>query len=73
MSPDSKITQEDMVEFYKKRGWPPERVARAVLKGVRKNKAVIPVGLETWFAWYLKRFSLRISNAMLYQMVRRSF
>jgi len=73
LNPDSKIKQEDMVEFYQKRGWPPERVARAVLKGVRKNKAVIPVGPETWISWYLKRFSLWISNALLYQMVRRSF
>jgi len=72
LNEESKVKQEDMVEFYWKRGWPPERVARAVLKGVRKNKAVVPVGPETWIGWYIKRLSLTLSNAQMAFMARRS-
>ncbi len=72
LNEESKVKQEDMVEFYRKRGWPPERVARAVLKGVRKNKAVVPVGPETWIGWYIKRLSLTLSNAQMAFMARRS-
>jgi len=65
MPEGAKADQDAVVEFYEKRGWPPERVAKAVLKGVRKNRAVIPVGPETWVSWYLKRLSIPLHNAFL--------
>lgn len=52
-----KINQSKMVDFYKKWGWPPERVAKAILKAVQKNKGVVPVGPEAWLLWYFKRLS----------------
>lgn len=69
----TKVDQSQMAAFYKKWGWPPERVARAVLKAVRKNKGVVPVGPESWIMWYIKRMSeglwelyLRLSIRMLF-------
>ena len=52
-----KINQSKMADFYKKWGWPPERVANAILKAVQKNKGVVPVGPEAWLFWYFKRLS----------------
>lgn len=34
-----------------RRGHPPERVAHAVLSAVARNRAVVPVGFESWVAW----------------------
>jgi len=59
---DAKANPESVVEFYRKRGWPPERVAKAVLKAVRKNKSVVPVGPEVWIQWYTKRLSIPLYN-----------
>jgi NAD(P)-dependent dehydrogenase (short-subunit alcohol dehydrogenase family) len=53
-----KINQSKMADFYKKWGWPPGRVAKAILKAVQKNKGVVPVGPEAWLLWYFKRLSL---------------
>ncbi|HEY8088930.1 MAG TPA: SDR family NAD(P)-dependent oxidoreductase [Polyangiaceae bacterium] len=45
------------VKTFEKRGHPPEMVARAVLRGIRRNEAVVPVGAEAWAAWITKRVS----------------
>ena len=37
------------------RGHPPERVANAVLSAVARDRAVIPVGFESWTAWLIHR------------------
>lgn len=39
------------------RGHPPERVANAVLGAVARDRAVIPVGFESWAAWLLHRLA----------------
>ncbi len=54
---ESRANRQAVVEFYKKFGWPPERVARAVLSAVRHNRSVVPVGPEAWFQWFGKRLS----------------
>lgn len=43
--------------LYRRRNGSPERVARAVLRAIRRNRAVVPVTEEAWLAWYLKRFA----------------
>jgi len=53
----SKLDQEMMAGFYEKYGWPPERVAKAVVKAVKKNKSLVPVGPEAWVFWYMTRIS----------------
>ena len=46
--------------FYKNWGCPPERVAKAVLKAVKKNKGIVPVEPEAWLFGYIKRFSQKL-------------
>ena len=43
--------------IYKKRNFPPEKVAAAIIKSIRKNRAVVPVTAEAWLAYYLKRWA----------------
>ena len=38
------------------RNYPPERVARAVVSAIRRDRAVVPVTPEAWAAYYLKRW-----------------
>jgi len=49
-------------KFFKDYGRSPEKVARAVLMAVRKNKAVVPVGFEAWTQWFVKRISQKAHN-----------
>ena len=44
-----------MQAFYKKRNLGPEVVARAIVRAIERNKEIVPVGVETWFAYYLNR------------------
>ena len=39
------------VNIFSKRGHPPERVATAIVRGIERNRAVVPVGLEAWLGW----------------------
>ncbi|NNK33904.1 MAG: SDR family NAD(P)-dependent oxidoreductase [Xanthomonadales bacterium] len=43
--------------LYRKRNYSPERVARAVVRAIRRNRAVAPVTPEAWTAYYLKRWT----------------
>jgi len=54
---DARASLASVLDFYRKRGWPPERVANAVLKAVRKDRGIVPVGPEAWAFWGLKRLS----------------
>lgn len=56
------VSKESAVDFYRRRGWPPERVAHAVLRAIRKNQAIVPVGPEAWIPWYLKRYAPSVSE-----------
>jgi short-subunit dehydrogenase len=44
-------------DLFSKRGHPPERVARAVLTAVRRDRAVVLVGIEAHLGWYLHRLA----------------
>ena len=44
-------------KYFERRNYPPERVAAAVLKAVRKNRGLVPVSPEARLAWYFKRFA----------------
>jgi len=52
---DVEAKREEIDRLYEKRNYPPEKVARAVLAAIRRNRAVAPVTPEAWFAYYLKR------------------
>ena len=42
--------------LYEKRNYPPEKVARAVVSAIRRNRALVPVTPEAWVAYYGKRW-----------------
>jgi NADP-dependent 3-hydroxy acid dehydrogenase YdfG len=54
---ESRANRQTVVDFYRNFGWPPERVAKAVLSAVRHNRSVVPVGPESWVQWFSKRLS----------------
>jgi len=49
--------RERMAEFYRRRGYGPERVAEKILKAVARNAALAPVSPEAWTLYLLKRLS----------------
>lgn len=51
-------------ELYKRRNYPPERVADAILRAVLENSAVVPVSPEAHALRLLSRFTPGISRAM---------
>lgn len=72
MKTNTKASNTNVVKAYEKYAWPPEWVAKAVVKAVRKNKSVVPVGPDAWVLWFMKRFSqnlfdfiMRVSSRML--------
>jgi short-subunit dehydrogenase len=49
------VSQDDAVQFFAKRGHPPEKVARAILRAIERDQAVVPVGPEAWVGWFAQR------------------
>jgi NAD(P)-dependent dehydrogenase (short-subunit alcohol dehydrogenase family) len=64
-----------MVDFYRRRNYGPERVARNILKAVQRNRSVAPVSPEAWLMYYLKRIApgivRRLSRTMADRMQRQ--
>lgn len=46
-----------MVEVYRRRNYPPERVAENILRAIQRNRAVAPISPEAWVMYALKRLS----------------
>jgi 2-hydroxycyclohexanecarboxyl-CoA dehydrogenase len=40
-----------------RRGHKPEQVARAIVRAIERDRAVVPVGVEAWAGWWLHRFA----------------
>jgi NAD(P)-dependent dehydrogenase (short-subunit alcohol dehydrogenase family) len=49
--------REGAKKAFNKHGHPPEMVARAILRAIRRDLAVVPVGAEAWAGWIGKRLS----------------
>ncbi|HKY90885.1 MAG TPA: SDR family NAD(P)-dependent oxidoreductase [Nevskiaceae bacterium] len=47
--------QSNAVDFYRKRNYPPSRVAKAIVRAVERNGAIVPVTPEAWWGYHLKR------------------
>jgi NAD(P)-dependent dehydrogenase (short-subunit alcohol dehydrogenase family) len=60
----SRATHSRLIDFYRRFGWPPERVAKAILSAVRHNRSIVPVGPEAWAQWFTKRMSQKFFEAM---------
>jgi NAD(P)-dependent dehydrogenase (short-subunit alcohol dehydrogenase family) len=53
---DVEAKRGEIEALYEKRNYPPDKVARAVLSAIRRNRAVVPVTPEAWVAYYAKRW-----------------
>ena len=47
----------DIQALYERRNYPPERVAAAIVRAIRHNRAVVPVAPEAWATHYLMRWA----------------
>jgi NAD(P)-dependent dehydrogenase (short-subunit alcohol dehydrogenase family) len=59
-SPDR--MRERVQKMYKKRNYPPEGVAEAIVEAVRCRRAVVPVTAEAWLLWFTSRVSAKLSH-----------
>jgi len=53
--------REALVADYERRNYGPERVAAAILWGIQRNRAVLPVAPEAWFMYWTKRFAPNVA------------
>ena len=49
--------RDGMIEAFRRRNYPPERVADNILRAVQRNRAVAPISPEAWFAYAVKRLA----------------
>jgi NAD(P)-dependent dehydrogenase (short-subunit alcohol dehydrogenase family)/pimeloyl-ACP methyl ester carboxylesterase len=56
--------RERVARLYKLRNYPPEKVAKAVMRAVVRNQAVVPVTPEAHVARMLSRFAPRVLRAL---------
>ena len=62
---NSIVTRANLIHFYERFALSPEQVAKAVVKAVRKNKSVVPVGPDAWALWMTKRFSQTLTDFIM--------
>ena len=61
---DAEKTRAQVDSQYIARNYGPDRVARAILKAIERNKAIMPVSPEAWLAYYVTRLSPAIGGFM---------
>ena len=54
---DTEGRRADIQALYERRNYPPERVAAAIVRAIRRTRAVVPVAPEAWATYYLKRWA----------------
>jgi NAD(P)-dependent dehydrogenase (short-subunit alcohol dehydrogenase family) len=54
---DVEEKRESIDLMYEKRNYTPDRVAKAIIKSIRRNRAMVPVTPEAWLTYYLKRWA----------------
>ena len=52
---NAEALRERVVQFYGKRNYGPEKVARAIVKAIQRNQTIVPVSPESWFGYYFNR------------------
>ena len=60
-------------KFYRRRNYPPEKVAQAIVAAIRHDRAIVPVTPEAWIGYLLKRASPALSAALGRALRRRAF
>jgi NAD(P)-dependent dehydrogenase (short-subunit alcohol dehydrogenase family) len=54
---DPDAARQTITGFYRRRNYPPERVAAAILRGIRRNRFLVPVTPEAWLLLALTRWA----------------
>jgi NAD(P)-dependent dehydrogenase (short-subunit alcohol dehydrogenase family) len=54
--------QDRVVDFYRRRNYGPDKVAKNILKAVERNRGVAPVSPEAWLSYGLVRVSPRLAG-----------
>lgn len=57
--------RQSVQSFYERRNYGPERVARAILRAVHKNPALMPVTPEAWGLYLLSRAAPSLSHKLV--------
>jgi NAD(P)-dependent dehydrogenase (short-subunit alcohol dehydrogenase family) len=71
----SEANRERAIAAFRRRNYPPERVAQKVLRAIQHDRAVAPISPEAWLAYYLKRLApglVRWISARLAERARLS-
>ena len=73
-SPYFGVKKEELMSYLQKsiRHMDPDKCARVILKGVKRNKAVITVTAEAKLVWWLYRLSPALVNFISLQSVRQA-
>ncbi len=67
---------EKLSEFYRKRGFGPDKVAKAIVRAIERDQGVVPVTPEAWAFYLVKRASPRLFErfaVMAGKQARRKF
>ena len=65
------VTQAYLTSFMERHGLPPERVAKAILRGVRRNKGLLVVSVPARTIWWVYRVSPWLTETFLRWAIRR--
>jgi NAD(P)-dependent dehydrogenase (short-subunit alcohol dehydrogenase family) len=69
---DHAAASQRTAEIFARRGYPPERVARAILDAVHGNTAVRPIAAEAWALYFLKRAAPGLTRKLSSWLGRRA-
>jgi NAD(P)-dependent dehydrogenase (short-subunit alcohol dehydrogenase family) len=61
---DAEATRERVVMLYKKRAYPADKVARAVVGAIENDRGVVPVSPEAWVGYWLKRLAPSLAGVV---------
>lgn len=67
---DADRTRDHVVRAYQKRNYGPERVARAIVRAIKRNKATVPVSPEAVLTYYVHRVWPAAGHALMRWMAR---
>lgn len=56
--------RDKVVAMYQRRNYGPERVARAIVKSIRRGGGTLPVSPESWVMYYINRWCVPLSRAL---------
>lgn len=65
-------TQGDVSQLLDRWGRSPDAVAKAVVKAVKKDRGIVPVGIEAWILWYILRLSPGLLSLVLQRPMART-